>query len=586
MAIDPINHYSLTTHGTAYDEEAMSLLELVSRMARKLNDCIAGVNGIPDTIAADVVAHIENGDFAAEIDNLAYDTRVAIRELTNEFTVRLDELLGSVTEGSTTLDAELIDIRSDDAGNVHPNAGHAVRERFRDALRKVETDNHDADSCTDPGIYFCSGGDWTNLPEGETAGVILSIADRLSSYRKYQLFISYGTNRMYTRYMVLNVYQPWSKPVDGDALFQHIALDNGATLDADACFERGSYIFGSGQTVSGVPNEAAAGLLLVYKGATAQTYQICVEYATSHMWWRVYGGTWSKWQRAITSADVDAAGGIAATVSTKAYTIKRGNDTDMFIYKAGAKGFVRYHFGRHVNAGIKLDTYRLMSIDLCDKTKTVIKNVSTIGVDVEGVVMIAGDTDHVGGAHGNETATKYLLFVDGKEYTFETVPNGDCDHIHICVKSNVFRTNGTTSAFERTKYIHFDRDGVHMSNSWYCWLTSGTITTVRGGMLSIDKSCFTHYVAPQVTRVPMAKRESLTTEADVTTNAKITDVTYLGDVVARHWAGTRGGEAAKQSTLIHDYGTRYKSYFNCYDGLTLPYTAGTLDSENHFDITY
>ena len=501
--------------------------------------------------------------------------------------MRLDELLGSVTEGSTTLDAELIDIRSDDAGTRHPNAGHAIRERFRDSLRKVTPSVHNADTCTDPGLYFCSGGDWLNLPGGEVSGAIMTIADRGSAYQKYQLMITYGTNRIYTRHMILNEWQPWSEPIDGSVLFSHHNFESGDTLDFDTCFERGTYIFGSGQTVTGAPNNAAAGLLIVYKGATAQTYQTCIEYSTNRCYWRVYRGTWSEWARALTSDDVDAAtGGITASVATKAYTIKRGSDTDMFIYKNGAKGFVRYHFGRHINEGINLDTYRLMSIDLCDKTKTVIKNVSTIGVDVEGVVMISGDTDHVGGAHGNETAVLYNLFVDGKEYTFETVPNGDCDHVLIYVESRVMRTDGTTEAFMRNKTLEFDAEGVHITNGWYCWLNSGTITTVRGGMLSIDKSCFTHIMERPFSSKLITKRSHTTEEGDIATNAAITDVLYIGDVVARHWTGERGGDAAKQSTLIHDYGTRYKSYFNCYEGLALPYREDELKATNHFSITY
>ena len=50
-----------------------------------------------------------------------------VAEYTEELEARLDNLLGSVKQGSTTMDAEVIDLRVDKNGGVHASAGLAVR---------------------------------------------------------------------------------------------------------------------------------------------------------------------------------------------------------------------------------------------------------------------------------------------------------------------------------------------------------------------------------------------------------------------------------------------------------------------------
>lgn len=119
--IEKINHYSLTKPATVYDEEALTALQLAGRTAAKCNEAVDKVNevveGLPAMVKADVEKHIENGAFDDQIN-----------EYTNGLEYRLDHLLGSVTEGSTTLDAEVIDARIGRDGKLYPNAGEAIRK--------------------------------------------------------------------------------------------------------------------------------------------------------------------------------------------------------------------------------------------------------------------------------------------------------------------------------------------------------------------------------------------------------------------------------------------------------------------------
>lgn len=137
--IDKINHYSLTSPASVYDEEALTALQLAGRTAAKLNEAIDAYNALekstgdklkaqtdfiekmnavtmPEKVKAEVDNHIKNGDFDK-----------AINTYIGNLEERVDNLLGSVTTGSTTLDAEVIDMRTRLDGKQETNAGTALR---------------------------------------------------------------------------------------------------------------------------------------------------------------------------------------------------------------------------------------------------------------------------------------------------------------------------------------------------------------------------------------------------------------------------------------------------------------------------
>ncbi len=150
MPIDKVNpHYSFENPATVYDEEAVTALELAARTAAKVNECVEEVNRIPENIEAEIFAQINFGSFDKQIDNhtkeltaeiaqteMALTQEVAaaearfeteVNELNRTLTSRVDNLLGSVTAGSTTGDAELIDGRTGADGVTHSNIGEAIR---------------------------------------------------------------------------------------------------------------------------------------------------------------------------------------------------------------------------------------------------------------------------------------------------------------------------------------------------------------------------------------------------------------------------------------------------------------------------
>lgn len=135
-------HYSFTTPASTYDEEALTPLELAGRQGKKLNEVIDDQN----TLRQETENHLENQDTSIknmndvempnnvknevqnQINNGTFDN--AINLYAGNVEARLDNLIGNVTEGSTTLDAEVIDIRTGIDNVNYPSAGSSLRNQI------------------------------------------------------------------------------------------------------------------------------------------------------------------------------------------------------------------------------------------------------------------------------------------------------------------------------------------------------------------------------------------------------------------------------------------------------------------------
>lgn len=159
MAIDKLNqHYSFTNPASIYDEEALTALELAGRTTAKINEAVEAFNTLEAETTKAIGDHITETtdainnhvtETSARLDAQDKAIPVEVRNTLNTLIAngefeseiekhlgnlneRVDNLLGTLQEGSTTGDAELIDMRTDVVGTTHANAGLSMRTQFND----------------------------------------------------------------------------------------------------------------------------------------------------------------------------------------------------------------------------------------------------------------------------------------------------------------------------------------------------------------------------------------------------------------------------------------------------------------------
>ena len=158
MAINPLNnHYSMENPASVFDEEAMTALELAGRTTAKVNECVDAVNGVMGKAQEQYQrAELINANTQKKLDDLSTQTQTLVnstipsavnsalglsidsgvmRGMINEevasLSARVDNLTGKVQAGSTSMDSEIIDARTDGDGVTHTNAGTAIRKQFK-----------------------------------------------------------------------------------------------------------------------------------------------------------------------------------------------------------------------------------------------------------------------------------------------------------------------------------------------------------------------------------------------------------------------------------------------------------------------
>lgn len=145
--MEKLPHWVLTDKNPAfYDTESATAIEQTAKLYGAVNELIEDFNQldeettnhlseqdqdienqknvvIPATIKDEIQNQIDNGTFEQ-----------AINEYAGDLESRLDNLLGSVTTGSTSMDAEVIDARVDVDGETHENAGNAIRKQVTNVM--------------------------------------------------------------------------------------------------------------------------------------------------------------------------------------------------------------------------------------------------------------------------------------------------------------------------------------------------------------------------------------------------------------------------------------------------------------------
>lgn len=594
MPINPMYlHYSMCCPVSIYDEEATTALKLAGKTAKKVNELVEGFNtletetnkhlaeqdaDIPVQVANKVQEYVDGGQFDQAIDEYA-----------GELEARLDNLVSKVPVGSTTMDAEVIDGRVGEDGKTYTNLGQAIREQFGHTLRAVNHTLTDANQMTAPGFYFKGGGDnWTNIPETMTsAGVIITLAPDPVKYpsRVIQMAIDYS-GIISVRNNTGTAMREWIPYNPTETGMPRVNTNTADHFDMDDLVNSGYYHFGSGHTLDNAPTDL--GMLIVYKGRLDhQVYQMWVDYHTGGMYVRTYelNVGFRPWNKLLAPGDIPTVVGGSGGLP---YTVSKVSDKLFYIYKKGSNGYIRYGVAHDVKPTINLDTYRLETITHVDDRFQKINTISSAGADVEGVLLESGASDHVGGVHGDEVASDHYIFIDGKQYTMETIPDMVCSEIRLVVKSTLYRMDTTTPLVNRTKQVTFDRDGVHIHNLWEPQATFAC-ESLRAGMFSIEKENITHYYDTGFEMTPKAVEPMTETTKKLYSFNDPREIIYVGGVSAHHWFEYNdhnidsGMEPATMSAFVNDYGYRLKSYYTIWNNATV----GPLNNHhttNHFQI--
>lgn len=312
--IEKIGHYSLTNPGTVYDEEALTALELAGRTAYKVDECVEKVNqhtkNLPGMVANDVQQHIDNGDFEKQIDKYAGDLsrqvadseaqmRAELEATETSLGNRVDNLLGSVTEGSTTLDAEVIDLRLDVYGVTNPNAGAAVRKQFNSVMMgfsPASGDGYDFNTAPTNRVFYVTSSNAANAPEANEYGNTFGLLCNYQAGAHIQVFYSFHTGKVYNRYNG-GGWSGW-KTLDAKGSPYFTGNKSADGFDFDSVDDNAFFYVGS-HNANNTPEQSATGFtfgfLIAYNagGIIVQEY---TSFDSGNAYIRYYaGGSWMPW---------------------------------------------------------------------------------------------------------------------------------------------------------------------------------------------------------------------------------------------------------------------------------------------------
>lgn len=600
--IDKIKHYSITSAPSVYDEEALTALELAGRTAGKVNEVVDGFNGlvedfneleasVPGQIENEVQKHIDNGGFLDQIN-----------EYIGDLEGRVDNLLGSIDEGSTTFDAEIIDARMGADGLVRGNLGSAIREQFNTTIHKRATTVFDANEIKDIGFYFVSSSDgWKNVPD---AGGLLVVYFGNAMTRLYQIFVSYVDGSIHTRTHDGTAFKEWvntgatgldslKNDFNFNTLKLKLDLTNGTYTNVDDVKATGFYSFGSGQTLTNLPAGVTAGLLFAFKGLNPSLiYQWCHSYS-GDMYYRNTDttGKYNAWKK----VGEGSSSSVTTVVKESLYTLMVLSSDMFVISRHGINGKVNYTFEKVTDSSNNTtDLWRLTQCSIIDLKNSTARSVFTRGHDVEGVLKINGT--YYGGVHGYESGYSFNLNANGTLITDENISDYiateiECDKITIYTESELYKEpledEPLSISFSHYKHTTFDANGVHIRNTFDFLGDDVTLDCACGAMLSVNNDCFTHYQIPESESEPY--RLYFTKHVPSTTSKELDaygarDITFAGkEIYIRHWTEDEG------ETLLQDYTNRVKSYFNSHTDKWLSPSSGeptVIHTHNHFEIIY
>lgn len=302
--IKKIDNFVLSEHtNNLYKKEAGSSIALARDVAKKVNELVDAFNNL-NTYELEKV-HEQDGKIRKailymkdnllntinDLLNLKGDEMMdnAVKEYLGYLQTQLDNLLGSVTTGSTTLDIELLDLRVDVNNISHNSAGQSIRANQKKNISYISSG--DLNTLINVNQYSIVLGSVANVPENSTGFV------DIQTYRSASN-VSWTIQKWYSEdgSSFIRIYKSsWSK---WSALSKTEAFNVNKPLDEYV--NKSFYGYVPAYTTNSPVQHAGLLDVQVYRipnTTTIITNQIFYAYAINRVYFRTnVGGSWKEWK--------------------------------------------------------------------------------------------------------------------------------------------------------------------------------------------------------------------------------------------------------------------------------------------------
>lgn len=461
------------------------------------------------------------------IQSLSADVRTVNDRINN---------LSTLSEGSTTGDAELIDIRVGANGTTYDSAGEAVRGQIgalKSDLVELSDEVSDIENVTTNSYYVT-----------ETTQIIDFLAEHSGKY-----FNSAGALAEYDKYTAV-VYK-----VAEDCNL-HITSANGANNSIVRILVYTDVPPSEvGVAPTSTPTIIANNVTSYDLNVTKDTY-VAIDYGTAN---GLVVNSVASIKMMVRKSDDDI-------------RIKYTSTGFLILYPSKSGDYVGYQYGRYTVSSVNVDVWRIKTIYVYDKDLNQKYLLCSNSYDCEGVLKINDETDYIGSVHGDEVFTDVKLIIDGKIYSVTDNIDMWCKNVSFFVKSNVYQQDSNVLAFTKDKCAMFDKNGVTVTNKWKA-VNTYTLTHVRSCLVSINKYADTVKLIDSIYDThkqlfPISVPDVTSTASILYSDNAIDDAYVVGDIASLELHALERGGNSNQG-MVNDMGSRIKPYIDCYVGATV-----------------
>lgn len=421
-------------------DESLSYYELLCKVVDYLNKAMEDVDQMADDMGEFKTAYEElinyvnnyfdNLDVQEEINNkldsMAEDGTLATI-VAPFFAEAINEIPGVVSDWL--------------AAHVDPDTGYVIDDTLTitdaaadakavgDILKYTPSyklsHNTDLNTLVTVGLYSSASGS-TNQPAGESANfyLVLVLPDTSNPNRVTQFFIGLLNNNVWVRQRdTSNVWGSWQKLQDGANAYVLRTIANNS--DLNNITDTGFYIGAGAANVTNAPegyNTNVAFLLQVYKDTNNanRVYQSLYTNSDGNRYGRekTSAGPWTPWV-------LEHEGMVF---------IQPINTTSWRVY-FGKYNTRLYHT---VDNSINADLWNLLSVQYGSNA------LCSVSTDMLGPVREKGQSDFMGGVHGDEIVDEVIITADGKPADLSA--NTYCKELKVSFESTLYRPSDHTTA--------------------------------------------------------------------------------------------------------------------------------------------